>query len=266
MLNVLLECVRVAYALIEFVLNYLSSPTAFIKSFFDGNDPEVKSTCNIRYPKHLAVLYTEKSSICLETLCDLLMESANAGIKEISVYDPWSHIQQNQYKLKALSENLKYDRKIQKKARNFNRPTLRFSSPDYDDLNDCEDDRYCIQRETPAATLKVNLLGKESGKKALVKICRKLCTSKGSDGDNNNNKNASILGTDQICKALSDESLSEPDFLLKVGRISSMCGYPPWCLRVTEIFPMRHLRGRLNRRQFAQLMEQFSRRDQRFGR
>ncbi|VDM45922.1 unnamed protein product [Toxocara canis] len=153
MLNVLLECVRIAYALIEFVLKYVSSPTFMFKSLFLG-----ETRTNSRPPRHLAILYTEESSICLEALCDLLVESARSGVKQVSVYDPWSYVQMSRKEIMRRTSTLL--RATKKKCV----PSIHFSRPG---------EREDLLRK-PSSVLTVNLLGNDSGKQAIVRVCKKV--------------------------------------------------------------------------------------------
>uniref|UniRef100_A0A914ZFS6 ditrans,polycis-polyprenyl diphosphate synthase [(2E,6E)-farnesyldiphosphate specific] n=1 Tax=Parascaris univalens TaxID=6257 RepID=A0A914ZFS6_PARUN len=235
MLNVLLECVKIAYSLIEFVLKYISSPAAIIKSLF-VDDRRLHS----RLPRHLAILYTEKTAISLETLCELLVECAFAGIKQVSIYDPWScvHLHRKEIMRRtAVIMNAKGRRSM---------PSLRFSTP-----GETTDE---LEKASPALT--VNLLGKDAGKRAIVKVCRKLCA----------NGDPSSINAQNITASLALETITEPELLLKVGQVESMCGYPPWSLRVTEILPLRRLDGHLSRQHLISFLDQFNRRERRFGR
>ncbi|CAJ0603417.1 unnamed protein product [Cylicocyclus nassatus] len=103
-----------------------------------------------------------------------------------------------------------------------------------------------------AYRLVVQLLSAECGRPKLVDTCRELSSSK------------SRITTECISSHLAKHyALCEPDLLIQVGTIPSLCGYPPWCLRVTEIVPVRSLP--CSRYAFSECVEAFSRRDIRLG-
>lgn len=91
-------------------------------------------------------------------MCELLVECAFAGIKQVSIYDPWScvHLHRKQIMCQtAVIMNAKGRRSM---------PSLRFSTPG----ETAED------LEKASSALIVNLLGKDAGKRAIVKVCRKV--------------------------------------------------------------------------------------------
>ncbi|EYC09286.1 hypothetical protein Y032_0061g3258 [Ancylostoma ceylanicum] len=98
----------------------------------------------------------------------------------------------------------------------------------------------------------VHLLSSNSGRSTLVETCRELSTSKDP-----------ITSNDITTHLASKYSLLEPELLIQVGSTPSLSGYPPWCLRVTEIVPVRSLP--CNRFAFEECLEAFNKRDIRLG-
>ncbi|VDM76235.1 unnamed protein product [Strongylus vulgaris] len=100
--------------------------------------------------------------------------------------------------------------------------------------------------------LVLQLLSADCGRSILVKSCREMSSS---------NK---AITTDCVSSHLTKNyALSEPDLLIQVGNIPSVSGYPPWCLRVSEIVPVRSLPS--SRFAFAECLGAFNKRDIRLG-
>lgn len=83
------------------------------------------------------------------------MRSASAGIKQLSVYDPWSYVRSNRVVLEKLIAKASTTKHSKSRIEvNINKPL--------------EDIKYY------GGVIAVYLLGKESGKQALVRTCRKV--------------------------------------------------------------------------------------------
>ena len=111
------------------------------------------------------------------------------------------------------------------------------------------------RKDSNLQELKLNMISRESGRQALAETARKLCYLQ-------------QISQEAIAKELRlTHHISEPEFLLKFGKVDSMLGYPPWALRVTEILPVKNVQtsGNLKEIQFVECLENFSKRDQRFG-
>ncbi|KIH54333.1 hypothetical protein ANCDUO_15521 [Ancylostoma duodenale] len=91
----------------------------------------------------------------------------------------------------------------------------------------------------------------------LAREIRMFCRSKLSTSKN------PVTANDITAHLASKYSLFEPELLIQVGAIPSLSGYPPWCLRVTEIVPVRSLP--CNRFAFEECLEAFNKRDIRLG-
>ncbi|KAL6739731.1 hypothetical protein Aduo_013152 [Ancylostoma duodenale] len=147
---------------------------------------------------------------------------------------------------------------------NIRRLTIYDAANDYTDLA-CEVRMFCRSKHIKLVTgcanfsddfssyrLFVQLLSSNSGRSTLVETCRELSTSEDP-----------ITTNDITAHLASKFSLLEPELLIQVGAIPSLSGYPPWCLRVTEIVPVRSLP--CNRFAFEECLEAFNKRDIRLG-
>uniref|UniRef100_A0A0N5AG45 ditrans,polycis-polyprenyl diphosphate synthase [(2E,6E)-farnesyldiphosphate specific] n=1 Tax=Syphacia muris TaxID=451379 RepID=A0A0N5AG45_9BILA len=225
------ECLKVAYAFFEFFFKYIAKPSLLVEKVFS----EQQDTPS-RVPSHVAVVYTKKSEICVTALADLIVRCACAGVKKLSVYDPWSYLRSNKIVIEKLVKSKKP--KLQR---------------DIIDIHLSEPSESCKIRND---VLDVVLLGKESGKEALVRNCRKVCFQ--------HSENA--INTKLISSYLAKDCLTEPDLLLKVGPLSSMAGYLPWALRITEIVTVPHLLKHVSFNQFVSFIDTYYKRDRRLGR
>ncbi|EGT35069.1 hypothetical protein CAEBREN_23286 [Caenorhabditis brenneri] len=179
----------------------------------------------IRIPAHLAVCFTEEKLIDLNDVLELMDSCVATGIRQLSLYDPFGI-------LVAQIEQIKQT------CRLFNRVDL-FS------------DGKSVH-SNGLSNLQVNVLSRNMGKKALVEACKTLCL----DDDQ--------ITVEKISKTLEDRfHLSDPDFLLQIGNVPTLCGYPPWNLRITEFLQSPRLP--CSRRALDSCVEAFSHRDIRVG-
>lgn len=77
--------------------------------------------------------------------------------------------------------------------------------------------------------------------------------------------NPSAITVGKIGKAFADENVFEPDYLLRIGSVKSMAGFPSWALRLTEIISIKRLKGRMTQDYFLALLNDYSNRDIRRG-
>ncbi|KAL3995266.1 putative undecaprenyl diphosphate synthase family protein [Acanthocheilonema viteae] len=234
MLNVVLELLRFAYTFLEVILNYISKPSLIVKSLLCNADSNFQSH---QLPNHLAVLYTDKCAISLEALSKLIVHSARAGIRKITLYDPWSYI----FSRRELLQKLTYD---------FAHMTC---SKEPVDVVFYDFDHSVIHPSYIHTTVKI--LTARDGRQSIIRACRKLCMEcKPTD-----------ITIEQISECLAEEHICEPDFLLQIGNLKTMAGYPPWVLRITEILQLKSLPSNFSHKQFLSYLHEYSSRDRRIG-
>ncbi|MFH4976818.1 hypothetical protein AB6A40_003527 [Gnathostoma spinigerum] len=185
----------------------------------------------IRVPHHIAFVFTNKDEISLESLSSLIALSVFHGVKHITIYDPWSLAEDSREELRKRTTDM---------LEQFQMKTPTTISFENNAELSCD--------------VKVTLLGSQAGRPCLVRVCRKLCTS-----------TASEIQAVSISNALASESIEEPDFLLKIGDVDSLLGYPPWVLRVTELMFIDTLGSSISHRQFLSFLENYRRREQSEG-
>lgn len=231
MINVLLECLRFAYTFLEVVLNYISKPSHLINSFFYGATNQVSNV-----PNHLAVLYTDKCAISLEALSRLIVHCARAGVRKITLYDPWSCILAKKEILRQITRDFN--------LKNCSKEVFTIVFYDSDDIT-----------QPNATHTAVKVLGAKDGRQSMVRACRKLCMK----------YEPTDITVDLISECLAEEHIYEPDFLLQIGSLETMAGYPPWVLRITEILRLKRLPRTFSYQQLLSYLHHFSLRERRFG-
>uniref|UniRef100_A0A1I7UAZ6 ditrans,polycis-polyprenyl diphosphate synthase [(2E,6E)-farnesyldiphosphate specific] n=1 Tax=Caenorhabditis tropicalis TaxID=1561998 RepID=A0A1I7UAZ6_9PELO len=179
----------------------------------------------IRIPVHLAVCFTENKLIDLSEILQLIDSCVLTGVRQLSLYDPFGEL-------------VSQIDKIEQACRLFTRADLF-----------CDGVRI---HSSDISNLQVNILSRKMGKDALVKTCKLLC------------ENDEKITGERISKALEEKfHLSDPDFLLQIGNVPTLCGYPPWNLRITEFLQSPRLP--CSRRALDYCIEAFSHRDIRIG-
>ncbi|CAA90956.2 ditrans,polycis-polyprenyl diphosphate synthase [(2E,6E)-farnesyldiphosphate specific] [Caenorhabditis elegans] len=179
----------------------------------------------IRIPTHLAVCFTEERLIDLTEVIQLMDSCVSAEIRQLSIYDPFGDL------VNQISQ-------IEQACRIFTRADL-----------------YCDGRlvhSDDLASIQVNVLSRKMGKDALVETCKTLC------------RDDEPITVEKVSKILEEKfHLSDPDFLLRIGNVPTLCGYPPWNLRITEFLQSPRLP--CSRRGLDYCIEAFSQRDIRVG-
>ena len=84
----------------------------------------------------------------------------------------------------------------------------------------------------------INLISENNGRKLLVDVARVL-----SDMVSQNVISANDITLDVIDKQLKQRVGSEPDLLIMMTPTLDLQGYPPWHIRVTELFYSPHNTG-----------------------
>ncbi|CAD6192122.1 unnamed protein product [Caenorhabditis auriculariae] len=214
--------VRAVYWLVMLACNFLGYSPMWAKNALKRRNME---SFRLRTPSNLAILYTERV-VEKEELRKLIEICSKSGVRHLSLYDHWGDVQ------KCVPNFVDFCR--------FNGIRLILGrtvevSPDFS-----------------ASGMTVQVLSSDSGKRALVDVCKSLCES-----------NVEIT-TETISEKIAlDHLLVDPDFLIQVGSVPSLCGYPPWNLRVTEFMQTQRLPT--TPRAFENCIETFSRRDIRVG-
>ncbi|CAG8573980.1 5367_t:CDS:2 [Paraglomus occultum] len=208
-----------------------------------------------RIPKHLAVIYWrrveeeegngEGVEIGYREIGKLACWAASAGIKVLSIYEA-------EGKLKRIVRQLQHH--VDAEARRFfaregNIPILRvsvvYNSSSTEDIQ---------------ADLQIILLSRSDGRGRIVEVTKSLAseTSLG-------NLQSDAIDVERIDQALSDSHFTEPQQLIMFSPEIDLQGFPPWQLRLTEIF---HIAGNkhFDYSVFQEALIKYAKIDKRFGR
>ncbi|KAH7718888.1 Protein F37B12.3 [Aphelenchoides avenae] len=229
---VLFHCLQFLYIILEFVQSLLEiHRLKGIRGAWQRlrDKRKVKPTP----PKHLAVLFVQEDQILWTWIADIVAYASKYGIERVTIYDPWSTLKTQEKQLRSFLCRIFGDKR--------ERHMLLFDGDGLD---------------APKGALRVTVLGRSAGKEALVKMCKKFCLS------------GEPITATRISDALAEQHVDEPDFLVKVGDVSTLAGYPPWSLRVTEIHQLAKFASpeRVQEAEFEELLHVYAGRDRRLGR
>ncbi|KAH8736759.1 Decaprenyl diphosphate synthase-like protein [Ilyonectria robusta] len=177
-------------------------------------------------PKHLSVILKAKENhrakADVERLIDEVAEIATwcacAEIPMLSVYEKTGILKKNMSRV--------YDAANQKLTFYFGgqHPGLSVTSPHKEDLP-------ASNGENPQGHLRLHLISSQDGRDSMVDLTRTLAemSQKGKLSPRD-------ISTELIDAELSEGIMTEPELLITFGPYLELSGYPPWQIRLTEIF------------------------------
>lgn len=247
------------YALLRYLLSLIFSLILSVKSlllkFYDFKRKfEHELSLSIRQllprpkklkldviPRHLSFILSEEN-VCLESVCKLVDYCRRYNVNNVTIYSPYSGKFENDDRM----ENL-----VSKFRRNLSgRVDLRVNGRKIDLFDDCI--------PTDRQILNVYLLNIEAGRDAIVDATREICKSGEKNGDS----------IDRLEKILAEKyNVHETDFVIIIGGLPSVLGYPPLALRVAELYfaPPNVSHENFSELCFVSCLQTFSHRIRRFG-
>ncbi|KAL8671170.1 MAG: hypothetical protein Q9168_004323 [Polycauliona sp. 1 TL-2023] len=212
-----------------------------------------------RLPHHLSVILElkqeERGLAGLEKLLDDLAEisawCAGAGIPMLSVYE----------KSGALKDHIQRTHRVvsSKLHSYFGRqvPTLQIQAPHIPSFLDGDD-----SGKTPSSAghLSVLLLSEDDGRATLVDLTKTL-----TEMSQRNKLSAGDISLDLIDAEISESVMTEPDLLILFGPYVKLQGYPPWQVRLTEIYHSQDNCG-VGYQVFLRALYNFAKAQMKFGR
>ncbi|KAF8467711.1 Decaprenyl diphosphate synthase-like protein [Kalaharituber pfeilii] len=212
-----------------------------------------------RLPNHLSIIldYDKNDRVSgLDTLIDDVAEiacwCASAGIPMLSVYEQTGVLKGYiTTSHRAIAQRLHaYFGK--------ERPTLRVRAPHSPAFTN--GDTPADSAELEDADLEILFISEEDGRESLVDLTRTLCEmaqrGKISVGD---------VTQDLIDAEISGTLMTEPDLLIIFNPSVNLKGYPPWQIRLTEMFYVRDNEG-VRYQIFLRAMYKYAKAEMRFGR
>ncbi|KAL9600433.1 MAG: hypothetical protein Q9219_003186 [cf. Caloplaca sp. 3 TL-2023] len=212
-----------------------------------------------KIPHHLSVILEikegEQGPAGLEKLLDDVAEiaawSAGAGIPMLSVYEKTgalkNHLQRTH---RTVSSKLYayFGRRV---------PSLQIQAPHMPSFLNGDESQ---QSSPPTGHLSILLLSAEDGRSTLVDLTKTL-----TEMSQRNKLSTNDISSDLIDAEISESVMAEPDLLILFGPIVNLQGYPPWQIRLTEIFHSQDNCG-VGYQVFLRALHNFANAQMKFGR
>ncbi|KAA8896791.1 Decaprenyl diphosphate synthase-like protein [Sphaerosporella brunnea] len=207
-----------------------------------------------KFPKHLSVVL-ELQRDGLDKLIDELAEiacwCACAGIPRLSVYEKTGILKSyiaTSHRAMAQQLRLYFGR---------SRPTLRVHAPHSrpfanGDVSTDDEDQH--------VDLEVMFISEEDGRESLVDLTKTLC-----DMAQRGKLSSDDVSIELVDAEIKETIMDEPDLLVLFSSSITLKGYPPWQLRLTEIYNVQDNQG-VGYQVFLRALHRFARTEMRFGR
>ncbi|KAF2146708.1 uncharacterized protein K452DRAFT_69581 [Aplosporella prunicola CBS 121167] len=194
-----------------------------------------------RLPQHLSIILDfnddEQRGAGLEGLINDISEvaawCASAGIPALSVYEKTgilkSYIPQTHRKISRTLES--YFGTVRKPTLSLRAPHLPSFSPPVTPPQEPADSRPGSSQSNPPPHLTILLLSADDGRSTLVDLTKTLAemAQKGKVAP-------ADISAELVDAEITESVMGEPDLLLIFGPRVQLKGYPPWQVRLTEIF------------------------------
>ncbi|KAI5809626.1 Decaprenyl diphosphate synthase-like protein [Peziza echinospora] len=212
-----------------------------------------------RLPNHLSVIldYDKGDRVSgLDTLIDDVAEiacwCASAGIPMLSVYERTGVLKgyiTTSHRAIAQRLHAYYGKE---------RPTLRVRAPHSTTF--VNGDAPGDNAELEDADLEILFISEEDGRESLVDLTRTLC-----EMAQRGKISVDDVSQDLIDAEVSGTLMTEPDLLIIFGPTVQLKGYPPWQVRLTEMFHVKDNEG-VGYQVFLRAMYKYANAEMRFGR
>ncbi|KZF24932.1 Undecaprenyl diphosphate synthase [Xylona heveae TC161] len=217
-----------------------------------------------RLPEHLSVILEynpeEKGGEGLEQLIEEIAEiaawSACAGIPLLSVYEKTGI-------LKSYIPTT--HRAIAKRLQAYfgtRRPSLQLRAPHLPAFlnGDLVDESHSDSNQDGPGHLSVLLLSAEDGRSTMVDLTKTL-----TEMSQRSKLSPNDISVDLVDVEIRESTMAEPDLLILFGPDVELQGYPPWQIRLTEIFHVPDNTG-VEYQIFLRALYRFGKAQMRFGR
>jgi len=215
-----------------------------------------------RLPEHLSVILKvedgARSGAGLEALVDEVAEIAAwcacAGIPTLSVFE-------NSGILKGYVPAT--HRAISRKLSSYfgpNHPALSLRAPHIPSMESAARTPSSDTSGAPIQHLSILLLSAEDGRDSLVDLTKTLA-----EMSQRSKLSPEDISIDLVDAEISESIMEEPDLLILFGPVVELSGYPPWQLRLTEIFHVQDNHG-VGYQVFLRALYNYANAQMRFGR
>lgn len=230
-----------------------------------------------RLPKHLSVILKledgGKGGAGLEALVDEVAEisawCACVGIPMLSVYEQTGWYYEMLFKaLLNLAGILKSyvpatHRAVSRKLSSYfgpQKPALSLRAPHVPSMESSSRTSTSESPRSGVQHLSVLLLSAEDGRDSLVDLTKTL-----TEMSQRSKLSPNDINVDLVDAEISESVMSEPDLLVLFGPSVKLSGYPPWQVRLTEIFHVQDNQG-VGYQVFLRALYNFANAQMRFGR
>ncbi|XP_064603873.1 dehydrodolichyl diphosphate synthase complex subunit nus1-like [Liolophura sinensis] len=178
--------------------------------------PESATEGNVlrKLPQHIAYIVTE-SKFSYKDLANLIIWAVEFGISYVTVYDPHGEIKRNNKILKDLiqQKNIRAD------------SSGRFDIQISTDLQECK---------ASMKVFNVAVLSLEDGRQGLVRLTKQLSSQVLA-----NQWSIADVVPNSVNKLIQESyGFPDPDLIVRFGNISSLIGFLPWHVRLSEILSL----------------------------
>ncbi|KAM3418873.1 hypothetical protein BST61_g4836 [Cercospora zeina] len=225
-----------------------------------------------RVPKHLSVILDLPleggKKDALETLlndaCELVAWSASAGIPMLSIYEQTGILKSSLPHLhRRINRTLTSyygATSPQKPSISLRSPNLpSYSPPPFADLPNGTS--HPNRSDTAAPHINVLLLDSTDGRQTLVDLTKTLA-----EMSQNGKLSPADISQELIDAEITESVMGEPDLLIVFGERVVLEGYPPWQIRLTEIFYAPDNVAGVGYQIFLRAMYRYAKAEFRFGR
>ncbi|KAM0437536.1 hypothetical protein ACHAPT_001900 [Fusarium lateritium] len=218
------------YIKVRQMWNVVCYQTSSVLKYHHGTPQYIKKDVMAlkKMPKHLSVILkleeNHRTKADIERLLDEVAEIATwcacAEIPMFSVYEKTGILKKHMPRV--------YDAVSQKFTFYFGteHPSLTVTSPHKEDFP-------TTLGESPKSHLRLHLISQQDGRESMVDLTRTLAemSQKGKLSPRD-------ISMELIDAELSEGIMVEPDLLITFGPYLELSGYPPWQIRLTEIFSL----------------------------
>ncbi|EME49290.1 hypothetical protein DOTSEDRAFT_68155 [Dothistroma septosporum NZE10] len=254
--SIYVRCRQIHHALLD---------RAFAVLYYHHRTPELikRDVAGLsRVPKHLSViLEVEDGKDGLEGVmgdaCELAAWSASAGVGILSIYERSGILKSS---LPHLHRRITRTLTSYYGTTNASKPTISLRSPNQPSYSPPDTPEFTSDSQSPRY-LTILLLDATDGRQTLVDLTKTLA-----EMSQHGKLSPSDISQELIDAEITESVMGEPDLLICFGERVVLEGYPPWQIRLTEIFYAQDNGGGVGYQVFLRALYKYAKAEFRFGR
>ncbi|KAF2763929.1 Undecaprenyl diphosphate synthase [Teratosphaeria nubilosa] len=219
-----------------------------------------------KLPKHLSVILDlqpeggkkDRLEALVNDACEVAAWCAGAGIPMLSIYERTGMLKSS---LPHLHRRICRNMDSYFGHNNPNKPSISVRAPHQSSYSPPHSPQPQTNGTTPTRPhLTILLISAEDGRQTLVDLTRTLASMA-----QENKLSPSDISSELIDVEISESVMGEPDLLVLFGERLVLDGYPPWQVRLTEIYGVQDYGGGVGYSVFLRALYKFARAEMRFG-